>query len=107
MDEIINVDSLSYKELILLENKIKQRKSNLKELRVYQVTFSVAFVATEHDEDDLDDPESFGEWVANCSVYDEIADTFNIDNMTHITGCDVVELDKCQYPKMFKELIGE
>ncbi len=99
----IDISGLNCKELLELKSQINERVQNIKELRVYRISFEIGFSVNEHLNDDLSDPESFGDWFVNCSVYDEIQKSFNIPD-SYMSGCDVINLDPKDFPNYYKEI---
>jgi hypothetical protein len=96
-----DLKSLSYRELQQLEQQIKKLKEERKDLRVYKVTFYVGFLANQHETQSLNHPDDFGDYFANRPS-NLIVDDFFLCGPEEVSGCDVVELEPEDFPKMFR-----
>lgn len=74
---MIDLSSLSYKEVQNLEKQIKEYYESKKGLRGYKVTFCVLYNPKNHEEDMLVNEEDFGEWLVDA-IPDQIEGSFNL-----------------------------
>ena len=98
---MINLKDLSIEEIHELERQIQEYKQNKKSLIGYKVTFCVLFNPEKHEEDSLNDIESFYEWLLDA-IPDLHKGTFNFNNpeCVILDEIDEMPIDEVQ------ELIG-
>ena len=87
----ININSLSKSEVLELELQIQEYKKTEKFLTGYKVTFCVMFNPENHKENDLNDPESFGDWLYNV-IQEEIIRSFNLKKPEDVSGFEVMKM---------------
>ena len=97
----IDLNELSYVEIKQLEKDLERHKASRKDVRCYTVTFTVGFLANKHENDELNDPEDFGDYFAN-DPSKLICKNFDLTSIENVSGCDVVELKPEEFPEMFK-----
>ena len=87
----ININSLSKSEVLELELQIQEYKKTEKFLTGYKVTFCVMFNPENHKETDLNDPESFGDWLCDV-IPGEIIRSFNLKKPEDVSGFEVMKM---------------
>ena len=87
----ININSLSKSEVLELELQIQEYKKTEKFLTGYKVTFCVMFNPENHKENDLNDPESFGDWLCDV-IPGEIIRSFNLKKPEDVSGFEVMKM---------------
>jgi len=97
----IDLNKLSYVEIKQLEKELEQHKASRTDMRCYKVTFMVGFLANKHEDDELNDPEDFGDYFVNDPT-NLICKAFGLEYPEDVSGCDVVELKPEEFPEMFK-----
>jgi len=90
---MINIQNLSKSEILELERQIQEYKKTEKFLTGYKVTFCVKFNPENHQESDICDPESFGQWLCDF-IPGEIIRSFNFMGPEDVSSFDVVEMDE-------------
>ena len=88
---MINLNNLSKKEILELEKQLQEYKKTEKFLTGYKVTFCVKFNPENHKESDLNDPESFGDWLCDV-IPKEIIGSFNLKKPEDVSGFEVMEM---------------
>lgn len=97
----IDLNKLSYEEIKQLEKELERHKASRKDLRCYKVTFTVGFIANKHEDDELNDPEDFGDYFVNAPS-NLICKYFRLESPEDVSDFDVVELKPEEFPEMFK-----
>lgn len=86
---MIDLSSLSPEEIKELEKQIEKYKKTEKFLTGYKVTFYVKFNPETHKESDINDPDSFADWL--CDVVPAvIIDSFGLEKPEDVC-CFIVE----------------
>lgn len=92
MNEFIS--KLSFRELQALEKQIEERKELLKQskdcIEGYKITFCVKFNPAEHQFDELESPEKFGDYLAN-DIANLIVNDFGLQQ-SDVSGFEVEEM---------------
>ena len=89
-----DLSNLTYKELQKLEKQIEERKEVLRKskdcVEGYKITFCVKFNPAEHQFDELNSAEEFGDYLAN-DVANPIATDFGL-RQSDVSGFEVEEM---------------
>jgi len=88
---MINLNNLSKKEILELEKQLQEYKKTEKFLTGYKVTFCVKFNPETHKESDLNDTESFGDWLCDV-IPKEIIGSFNLKKPESVSLFNVEEM---------------
>lgn len=99
---MIDLSSLSPEEIKELEKQIEKYKKTEKFLTGYKVTFYVKFNVETHKESDIDDPESFADWLCNA-IPDEIIASFALEKPEDVSGIIVEEVSKEELKKVWAD----
>lgn len=99
----MDLTKLSFKELKELEKEIQKQKELRNDLRVYEVKFHIGILAKRAEDDwRLRDAEDFGEYFVNDPMTFLEKDLNLTRGIEEISGCDVRELSRDEFPDMFK-----
>lgn len=101
----IDLSKLSFEELTRLQTDIEIHKASRKDMRIYKVTFYVAFNANKHDYGDLSTPRAFADYFA-VRPTDLLFEYFDLEEPENVSECDVVELKPEEFPEMFKKTLS-
>ena len=97
----LNLNELSYEELLNIQKDIEKEMSNRKDMRVYKISFYVGFISNKHLHDNLLTVDDFGDYFVN-EPSRMIVEEFELIHPEDVSGCDVIELKPDQFPDMFK-----
>lgn len=99
----MDLSKLTYKELRELEREVRRQKELRNDLKVYEVKFHIGILAKRAEEDwRLRDAEDFGEYFVNDPMNFLEKDLNLTRGIEEISGCDVRELDREEFPEMFR-----
>jgi hypothetical protein len=97
----LNLNELSYEELLNIQEDIEKEMSNRKDMRVYKISFYVGFISNKHRHDELLTADDFGYYFVN-EPSRMIINDLNLIHPEDVSGFDVIELKPDQFPDMFK-----
>lgn len=99
----MDLSRLSYKELQELEKEVQRQKELRNDLRVYEVKFYIGILAKRAERDwRLEDADGFGEYFVNEPMRFLEKDLGLTRGVEDISGFDVKELGREEFPEMFK-----